>query len=268
MQFWTGFVLALAISAAALAAGSLSSSGAIASVALGTLVFGFGGWTSAAVLLTFFITSSLLGRLTQRSGRQPAGVYAKGGRRDAGQVLGNGIAAATFSLLGYLNPGAIWAWVGFAGSIAAVNADTWATELGALSAAAPRLITRLRQRVPRGTSGGVSIEGSLAAILGAGLVGSVAALLTPVRDAELVLPITVGGVVGAVLDSFLGATVQAMYVCTAEQVETEQHPTHRCGAPTIHSRGLSWLGNDLVNLACGAAGGLVACLVAGALASR
>jgi uncharacterized protein (TIGR00297 family) len=261
MQFLAGFLLALVIAAAALATRSLSRSGAIAATGLGTLVFGFGGWNSAAILLTFFITSSLLGKLLRRSGRQPAGTYAKGSRRDAGQVLGNGLASAIFALLGYLYPGAAWPWAGFAGSIAAVNADTWGTELGALSASPPRLITRLGQHVRPGTSGGVSVAGTAAAVLGAGLVASVAALVAPDQGPGLLLPVTLGGVFGALLDSLLGATFQAMYVCTTEHVETEQHPVHHCGAPTARTRGWPWLGNDLVNLACGAAGGLLAALL-------
>ncbi|NJS15001.1 MAG: DUF92 domain-containing protein, partial [Sphingopyxis sp.] len=47
-------------------------------------------------------------------------------------------------------------WIGFAASLAAVNADTWATELGVLNPSSPRLITNLHKRVEKGTSGGIS----------------------------------------------------------------------------------------------------------------
>src|SRR5438093_5230732 len=49
---------------------------------------------------------------------------------------------------------------GPAGALAAAAADTWATEIGAFSPFAPRLITSGRQ-VPRGTSGGITVLGSL-----------------------------------------------------------------------------------------------------------
>jgi uncharacterized protein (TIGR00297 family) len=259
MQLGIGLLLASAVALAAFAARRLSSSGAIAAAVLGAIVYGAGGWHAAMVLLTFFVSSSMIERHLEPFGRRPAGRYAKGGRRDAGQVLGNGMTAVVFVVMLVLAPGAIWPWLGFAGSVAAVTADTWATELGALSGAAPRLITHPHRRVPPGTSGGISFEGTLAAALGSCLIATVASLLGPSRGAELFVPIAVAGLAGALVDSILGATVQGMYVCAAEQVETEQHPVHHCGSPTVHSRGWAWLTNDLVNLSCGAAGSVAAC---------
>jgi len=261
VQFGTGLLLALAISGAAFAVRSLSLSGAIASVFLGTTIYGLGDWRAAAVLIAFFLTSSILERLLKPLGRRPVGAYEKGGQRDAGQVLGNGLAAAALMVIAYLNPGTSWPWLGFAGSIAAVNADTWATELGVLSSGWPRLITRLWQRVPPGTSGGVSLIGILAAAVGSSVIGVLAGLVAPELLRNLIVPIIAGGFGGALFDSYLGATVQRMYRCAAEQVETEQHPMHRCGSPTIWSRGWPWLGNDQVNFACGVFGALIACLL-------
>ena len=84
MQFVVGFLLALSISAAARLLRSLSNGGASAATVLGTIVYGFGGWPAALVLIVFFVSSSLFGRLAQ----SPAGVktgYEKGAERDAGQ---------------------------------------------------------------------------------------------------------------------------------------------------------------------------------------
>jgi len=262
MHFGIGFLLALAVSSAAVAARSLSRGGATAAILLGTAVYGFGGWRAAVLLLAFFISSSLLEKGLQPLGRRPAGAYAKSGQRDAGQVLGNGLTAGVFAILIHYNPGALWPWLGFAGSVAAVTADTWATELGVLSSSPPRLITRLQQRVRPGTSGGVSPAGTVAALLGSTVIGISAAILVPNPGASTSLWISGAGLLGALLDSFLGATVQCLYLCTLEKVETEQHPVHRCGALTVRSRGWSWLNNDLVNFACATSGALLANLIA------
>lgn len=267
MQFAIGFLLALGISSAAVAAGSLNRTGGVAAVALGTAVYAFGRWPAAAVLLVFFLGSSLLERLLGPIGRRPAGAYAKGGRRDAGQVLGNGVVATVFAVLIHYNPDSAWPWLGFAGSLAAVNADTWATELGALSPDPPRLITHPSRPVRAGTSGAVSLVGSSGAVLGSVLIGFAASGFVPVRGASMILAIAAGGLAGAFIDSYLGATVQSMYVCTAEHLETEQHPIHRCGAPTLHRRGWPWVSNDVVNFACAACGALVAPLIAFGAAS-
>ncbi|HXQ36372.1 MAG TPA: DUF92 domain-containing protein, partial [Anaerolineales bacterium] len=82
---------------------------------------------------------------------------------------------------------------------------------------------------------------------------------------SLALLITFAGLAASLLDSFLGATVQAMYFCPTDQKETEKHPLHTCGTQTIHIRGWSWLNNDLVNLACAIFGSLVAFLFVAAI---
>jgi uncharacterized membrane protein len=161
--------------------------------------------------------------------------------------------------LHYFFPEVTWPWLGFAASLAAVNADTWATELGVLNPTAPRLITDLRKVVEKGTSGGVSLVGTLASLAGAGVIGLLAALLSPTGiDWEIFLWVTIAGLLGALFDSFLGATVQAIYYCPACRKETERFPTHSCGTETTQIRGWAWLDNDWVNFACGAFGVIVA----------
>jgi len=56
----------------------------------------------------------------------------------------------------------------------------------------------------------------------------------------------------------LGATVQAMYYCPLDRQETEKHPLHGCGTPTVRLRGLRWLNNDWVNLLSAAIGAVTA----------
>ena len=43
-----------------------------------------------------------------------------------------------FVILHAVFPAASWPWIGYAGALAAVNADTWATELGVLNPSQPR----------------------------------------------------------------------------------------------------------------------------------
>jgi len=255
MQLILGILLAIIIAYLAFRARSLSRSGAYAAFVVGTVIFGLGGWGWAILLLTFFITSSALSRAFKERKREANEKYAKGGQRDAGQVFGNGGIATLFAALHVVFPEATWPWLGFAASLAAVNADTWATELGVLNPTAPRLITDLRKAVEKGTSGGVSPVGTLASLAGAGIIGLLAALLLPTGiDWSVFLWVTTAGLLGALFDSLLGATAQAIYYCPACQKETERNPTHSCGTPTTQIRGWKWLDNDWVNFACGAFG--------------
>ena len=179
MQLIIGFFLASIIAYLAYRARSLDRSGALAALVVGTIIFGLGGLRWAILLLTFFITSSGLSRAFNNRKKEASEKYAKGGQRDAGQVFGNGGIATLFVALHFFFPGASWPWLGFAASLAAVNADTWATELGVLNPTPPHLITNLRKAVEKGISGGVSWGGTLASLAGAGLIGLEAALLNP-----------------------------------------------------------------------------------------
>lgn len=266
MQIFYGFLIAGIISFLAYRAHSLNKSGAIAATVMGTIIFGLGGLQWAILLLAFFITSSALSRAFKKRKQGLDEKFSKGNERDASQVFGNGGVATAFVVIHALYPESNVGWVGFAASLAAVNADTWATELGVLNPTPPCMITDLKKRVEKGTSGGVSLFGTFASLLGSAFIAMLAAFLNPTETLitdywSLALVITFAGIAASLFDSFLGATVQAMYFCPTDQKETEKHPLHTCGTQTIHIRGWSWLNNDLVNLACALVGALIALLL-------
>ncbi len=255
-QFILGFILALFVSALAWKTETLTKSGGITAVITGGLLFGLGGVPWAILLLTFFISSSTLSRLFAKQKRDLSEKFSKGSRRDWEQVLANGGLGALLVIVQAFQPEQSWPWLAYGGAIAAVNADTWATELGVLSKKPPRLITS-GEIVDKGTSGGISWGGTLASLGGAALIG-LAAIMFPSasRGTTALISILLGGLAGSLFDSLLGATVQAIYRCPVCQKETERHPQHTCGTPTEQIRGWPWLNNDLVNLAASVAGAL------------
>ena len=275
-QFLLGLFTGVLIAYLAYRAGALSRDGAFTAAILGTVVFGLGGAAWALVLLTFFITASGLSRFMKSRKADLNADFAKGSKRDAGQVAANGavagILALAFFFLSRVQPESRWLpllWMGFAASLAGANADTWATELGVLNPRQPVLLTTFK-RVPRGSSGAVSLAGSLAALAGAALVAGVAVLTVlagwaPTGGPALIWQfvfITVGGWAGSFVDSLLGATVQAIYYCPTCGKETERHPEHVCGTVTVLRRGWAWLNNDWVNTACTLSGALVVIVLA------
>lgn len=263
MQLIYGFLLAIIISFLAFKAHSLNKSGAIAAFLVGTIIFGIGGWSWAILLLTFFITSSVLSRAFKKKKQNLDEKFSKGSQRDAGQVFGNGGIPAFFAVLNFFYPNEPIIWLCFSASLAAVNADTWATELGVLNKTPPRMITNLNKIVEKGTSGGISLTGTLASLAGSGLIALLASLLT--SNWSIFLIITLAGILASLFDSLLGGTVQAMYFCPKDNKETEKHPLHTCGTQTIHIRGWKWLNNDLVNFACSIFGVLIAVIFLGVL---
>ncbi len=227
-------VLAVGVSLAAYRVRALTNSGAVSAALVGGVIFGIGGGLWAAALLTFFVTSSLLSRWRKRA--KDALAFEKTGRRDAGQVWANGGVAAVCALLPLFHVPTGLAHLLFLAALAAANADTWATEIGAAMGGTPRLITTGR-RVPRGTSGGVSGFGTLGALLGAGLLGAFAG--TPGE----VLAVTLAGWGASLMDSLLGATVQAQWRDAAGGLTERPQP----GAP---DHGRRWVNNDFVNAVC------------------
>ncbi|MBE0645975.1 MAG: DUF92 domain-containing protein [Bacteroidetes bacterium] len=243
LRFAAGAGLGLAIAAAAHAARMLQPSGAVATFLLATIIFGIGGWQWTLPIFVFFILSSLLSKWRKRQKAPFESMFEKSGNRDAGQVAANGAIVGALAL--------IWHFTGDERlyllslvAVAVVTADTWGTEIGVLAHRQPRSVLSGR-RVPPGTSGGISLTGSLGGVAGATIVTLPVLLFIPLSPRQFIA-IVVFGALGSLIDSVLGATVQAQYRCTVCGKDTEK-PMH-CDAPALRLRGLPWLRNDVVNL--------------------
>lgn len=230
--------------------GALSTSGAWAASVVGAAVFAAGGWRFAAVLFAFFLPSALLSRIGRARKRRLVDT-GKHGPRDAWQVLANGGVAAGCAAGAFIGHVPALA-AACAGAFAAASADTWGTEIGTLLPGPPRSILTLRA-MPTGLSGGVTALGTLAEVLGAALVGIVAALC----GLGAWWLVAGAGVAGAVLDSVLGAGLQALRRCPRCDRRCETDP-HHCGERTQLIRGLRWMGNDAVNALATCAGAIAA----------
>lgn len=248
---------------------SLTGSGAAAAIVMGTIYCGSGALIWGGLLLTFFVTSTLWSKWKKKAKGRFEDNYEKSGTRDAGQVLANGGLGLLLCLADIIAPHPAWVAL-FVGAMASVNADTWATEIGSLSRRPPRSIITGRV-VPPGTSGGVSLLGTSASVAGAFVIGVAAVvflLFDPLQIgsetsfrtlAVLLIAGTLGGLGGSLLDSLLGATLQAGYRCPQCDANTER--TAHCGSATKLVRGCRRLNNDRVNLLCSCAGAAVSCLI-------
>ncbi len=246
-----GFLAAYVVALFAYRLRALTRSGAMAAVIVGGLIVATAGWWPGAVLVTFFAASSALSMYSSK--RSDAGEQVRGKRRDAVQVLANG-AIPTLCAVASLAANDSGPWlVASASAIAGAASDTWATEIGRFSQSPPRIITTWKI-VPPGTSGAISTIGTLGSLAGSLLIALVAAsgalLDWSVPDASawsLIGIVTAAGLAGSIIDSVLGATVQADYRCPSCQQATERS-IHRCGTPATLTRGRRWMNNDTVNL--------------------
>lgn len=256
---WLALVVAAAFAGIALAMRWLTRAGALATLVVGFIVVGLGGGKFLVPLLTFFLTSTLLSRMGRARKAGMAALTAKGPTRDAGQVWANGgVACAVVLLFAYV----VHRWpvyetrdllMLYLAAIAAVNADTWATEIGGLARQSPRLLTNWKPAAP-GTSGAITGLGLLAAVAGAIAIPLSAYRLWNLNSVEFVV-VAWAGFLGSLVDSVLGASVQAQFRDTTTDELTERVPPKGRG---VCVRGLSWINNDVVNLLASASGVLFA----------
>jgi uncharacterized protein (TIGR00297 family) len=228
-DFVIGFILSMLIGVLAYKKESLSESGVLTALVLGTLIFGFAGWFAFLVLISFFVLSSLISNFNPDK---------KSSRRTAVQVLSNGLIATIAGMLYYVY-GNFEFLVLLVASIAMAASDTWSSEIGRLSKNDPRHIFTFKV-MKKGLSGGVSLLGFSASIL-AGFVFS--ALIFIITDQLIyVFLVFIFAFLGSLIDSMLG-TIQAKYrdLSTNEIVENQYEGS-------IYYSGFTWISNNKVNL--------------------
>lgn len=183
-------------------------------VILGTIILGFAGWLAAAAIIFFFITSSLLTRRNLKNGfvddNKRGMDHHLQKRRDGYQIWANGFWIALFSI-GYFLFSTDVFLIAFFASLAAANADTWATEIGTYKPWKTVKITTFKVTQP-GSDGGISLKGTFAAIFGA---FAIATFIFPggfIFTSTVFLIVFIFGVTGSVIDSFLGAILSGKNV--------------------------------------------------------
>lgn len=255
MQFdgihWRAALAASTLTAVAYARRSLTPTACIAAWPVGYAAASAGSVPFAA-LLTFFVSSTVATKIGKRRKAKVDAHYHPAGNRDHWQVAANGFAAT--ALLCAHPLGLMPVWVSRTAAVYAVVAhyaacqgDTWSSEIGILSAGQPRLLVGFRQ-VPRGTNGGVSLLGLVAATVGGGLVGGGCAFANYVAPSPGLDPQTLcvvgiaAGLVGSLVDSLLGQFLQYSGVDRATG-----GAANAPGPSVVHTCGVDILSNNAVN---------------------
>lgn len=136
-------------------------------------------------------------------------------------------------------------------SFAVAAADTRASEVGVLSKRKPINILNLKP-LEAGMSGGISLLGTTFAFLGSLFISLIHFILNIIifRDIKEGLIYSIYclliGFLGAVIDSLLGASLQAQYYC--EELNTITEKRFYKGKINKLIKGVSFINNDIVNL--------------------
>lgn len=145
----------------------LTRAGSLTAFVLGYFLLGIAGIQWFVVVLLFFISSVFFTKwrhYLQRNTGKPSSP------RNAWQVIANILWAALSVVLYLISPNEIYIYF-FITVVAAVTADTWASEVGPMFHKRSFSLSHMTMK-KAGTTGGISFAGSLAAALGAVIVSS------------------------------------------------------------------------------------------------
>ena len=253
IDYIIGFILSVAIAYIAYKKESLSKSGFIVATIYGLGIDIFGGRYFFAVMISFFISSSIFSHFKKNRKQKYERINKKTGKRDFTQVIANGLPSLIFGLLYYVTKNHIYI-LGFTTALAAANADTWASEIGMLSKSNPVSIITW-EPIEKGISGGISPLGTIASLLGAAFISIISVIGYGIvfgNNGNLVyifLLSTLGGFLGSLIDSILGATIQAKYISSITNTITEKK--YSGGIENALYSGISVFDNNIVNLSSG-----------------
>ena len=200
-------VLNLLVAWAGHRARTVSPSGAVTGALIGIAVFAGTGWQGWVLLLVTFIAASVASRLGLTRKILLGIAEDRGGRRGPGNAIANTGVAAIAALIALTGSVPDAARLAFVAALVAGGSDTIASEIGKAWGRTTWSITSLAGVAP-GTSGAMSLEGTVAGVAGAlGLAAAAAAL--GVVPSGGIWPIVIGATAGSLLERWLGATLEA-----------------------------------------------------------
>ncbi len=208
----------------------LTRRGTFVAYLLGFYLAGIAGWPWLISVLLFFLSSAAFTILRHAI----QGVGDKSMARNAWQIIANIIWAVTSSLLFLLTQDEIFILF-FIAFVAAVTADTWASEIGPLLNKRCFSLSTLRT-VPAGANGGISFFGSVAALAGATIISSLAYyLFFGTWQWDVIAILSASAFMACFMDSLLGTFVEDKLL--------------RLNYFKIRKRSESITPNDMVNMA-------------------
>lgn len=224
----------------------LTPAGLVHGWLLGVLLWGCLGWQGYLVVFFYFLVGSAVTRIGMAQKEAEGIAEKRSGARGPENVWGSAL-TGTLCALGTLIVPALYSPVvspnlggityllllGFVASFSTKLSDTCASEVGKAYGKRTFLITTL-QPVPRGTEGAVSLEGTLAGIVGSAAM-SLVGWLVGLIDLTGVIFCVIAAFIATNIESLIGATLQAK---------------------------VSWLTNEVVNILNTLIGAIAAVLIA------
>jgi len=200
----------------------MTKSGWISAGILGTILWGclsWQGWISVVIYLLF---GSMVTKIGFEFKKEKGIAEKRGGRRGPENVWGSAATGLFLAMMTNFDAANVVIFkIGFAASFAAKLADTFGSEIGKRFGKNTYLITSLK-KVDRGTEGGISLEGTLASILGSIFMAFVMLRLSIISTKTHFIIVALSGFFATLTESIIGAKFQNKYKLSNEMVNAIQ----------------------------------------------
>ena len=205
----------------------------IVSVSLGNLGF--------TILISFFVFGIITDKYKETANKTEQKPKSTKKGRTVVQVLANSGTALVAAILWFITKRQIFL-IAYVAVMAEALSDTSASGIGS---SAKTVFDPFRwKRVANGTSGGMSVLGTVAGLVGASVISAIALLFGALSLKEALFTAAVA-FLGMLFDSLLGSLLQGKYTCPICGKAVEK-PIH-CETKTHLYSGLSFVNNSTVN---------------------
>jgi uncharacterized protein (TIGR00297 family) len=189
----------------------LTKSGLVHATFLGMGLWTFLGGKGWSACVIYFVLGSVVTKIKMKEKERQGIAEKRGGARGPENVWGSAAAAMTCAMLTYIYPERrATLMVGYVASLATKLSDTFASEIGKAYGKNTYLITTLKM-VPKGTEGAVSVEGTVAGVLGSIIMTAVAIPLGLIASSKGFVASIIAAFVATTAESYIGAVFQDKY---------------------------------------------------------
>jgi uncharacterized protein (TIGR00297 family) len=186
--------------------GAVTWSGVFAGGAIGIAIYLGAGWEGWVMLLATFAAAVITSKIGWERKKALGIEEDREGRRGAGNALANCLVAAVAAIVAITSPYQAAAWIALVTALTAGAADTVASEIGKAWGRRTFLVAGFRP-VPPGTSGAISLEGTIANVVAAFALAALGAALGLIPTGAIPHVLT-GALAGSFVESGLGATLE------------------------------------------------------------
>ena len=200
----------------------MTKGGWISAGILGTILWGCFSWQGWMSVVIYLLFGSLVTKIGFKFKKEQGIAEKRDGRRGPENVWGAAATGLFFAMMTKFNIANLVLFkVAFAASFSAKLADTFGSEIGKRFGKDTYLITSLK-KVERGTEGGISIEGTLASVLGTIFMAFIMLRLSIISTKSHFIIVAVSGFLATLFESIIGARFQNKYKLSNELVNAIQ----------------------------------------------